>query len=58
VELIGRIATLLVLALVTVYTVNYGRWALRRGHVRGAVGLFLLAAATFLVPGLMLLLRG
>lgn len=36
--------------LIALYTVNYGRWAWGQGLRRGAVGLFLLAAATALTP--------
>lgn len=38
--------TMLLTLGVTLYTVNYGRWMWRRGHPGGALGLWLLAAAT------------
>jgi hypothetical protein len=33
-----------------IYTINYGRWAWRKKNKRGALGLFLVAGVTFLVP--------
>ncbi|HYF95996.1 MAG TPA: hypothetical protein VD969_27605 [Symbiobacteriaceae bacterium] len=36
--------------LVAIYTFNYGRWAARQDLKRGAAGLYLLAAATVIVP--------
>lgn len=41
---------------VAVYTANFGVWLWRRRYRRGAVGVFLLAAASFAVP-LALLIR-
>ncbi len=43
--------SLLIPVLVAVYTVNYGRWAWKRKLRRGAIGLYLLAAATVGIPG-------
>ncbi len=37
--------------LVGLYTFNYARWAWQRQLRRGAIGLFLLAAAAVGVPG-------
>lgn len=48
--MIAAAATFLVPVLVSIYTYNYGRWAWKQGLRRGAVGLYLLAAATILVP--------
>jgi hypothetical protein len=41
---------LLTPTLVAIYTLNFGRWAWKQKLRRGAVGLFLLAAATVLFP--------
>ncbi len=35
---------LLIPLAVTYYTFTYGRWALKKGHLRGGIGVFLLAA--------------
>lgn len=40
----------LVPLLVAIYTFNYARWAWKRKLRRGAIGLFLLAASTLVVP--------
>lgn len=36
--------------LIAIYTFNYGRWAWKQQYRGGAIGLYLLAAATVLVP--------
>lgn len=48
---------MLVPLLTAIYTVNYGRWAGRRGNRRGAWGLYVLAVLTVAVPLVVLLLR-
>ncbi|HEY8347299.1 MAG TPA: hypothetical protein VIL07_08500 [Symbiobacteriaceae bacterium] len=44
------VASLGIPMLAALYTFNYGRWAWRQGLRRGAIGLYLLAAASALVP--------
>jgi len=56
--MLTALAAFLVPALVGIYTCNYGRWAWQQGLRWGAVGLYLLAAATVVVPiSLFLMLR-
>lgn len=55
----SRMALTLAVPLVTaIYTWNYARWAWREKAYRGAVGLFLLAVATLVVPALVLWVGG
>jgi hypothetical protein len=49
-SLIAILMTLLAPTLVAIYTYNYGRWAWKQELRLGAMGLFVLAAATFGVP--------
>jgi len=51
---LSLIMTMLVPVLAAVYTANYARWAWRERYRLGAVGLFLLALLTVLVPTLVL----
>ncbi|HYG60763.1 MAG TPA: hypothetical protein VD902_22025 [Symbiobacteriaceae bacterium] len=46
----STLSTLAVPVLVAIYTWNYARWAARQSLVRGAAGLYLLAAACVAVP--------
>lgn len=43
---------------VAIYTTSFGLWLLRRKNIRGAVGVFVIAAASVAAPALLLLLRG
>jgi hypothetical protein len=43
--------------LVSIYTLNFGRWLARRGYGWGALGVYLLAALTLAWPAWMLLSR-
>jgi len=45
---------MLVPLLVSIYTFNFGRWLARRGYRWGALGVYLLALLTLVVPGWML----
>lgn len=47
---IGAIATLLIPVLISIYTLNYSRWAWRHQLRRGALGLAVLAVSTVAVP--------
>ncbi|MHB9146386.1 MAG: hypothetical protein ACYC5Y_13775 [Symbiobacteriia bacterium] len=47
---IGVLLGGLVVLWATLYTVNFGRWAWQQGARKGAIGLWLLALAVFLVP--------
>jgi hypothetical protein len=49
--MLGLILTFLIPVLVAFYTFNYARWAAKQKMRRGAIGLYLLAAATIAVPG-------
>ncbi|OPZ75018.1 MAG: hypothetical protein BWY80_00337 [Firmicutes bacterium ADurb.Bin456] len=42
---------------VTYYTFTYGKWALKKGYRRGAIGVFMLAAFTMAVAIYALYLR-
>lgn len=48
---------MLVPLLVSIYTLNFGRWLARRGYGWGALGVYLLAALTLALPAWMLLGR-
>ena len=48
------VMTLTIPLLVAIYTWNYARWAGKQQLYRGAVGLYLLAAATLVVPFLVM----
>lgn len=48
------LTTMTIPLLVAIYTFNYGRWAAKRDLVRGAVGLYLLAAGAVGVPAFVL----
>ncbi|MEW6523799.1 MAG: hypothetical protein AB1445_09565 [Bacillota bacterium] len=41
--------------LVSIYTLNFGRWLGRRGYRRGALGVYLLAILALAVPAWLLL---
>lgn len=57
-QLIASLSMYMVIPLVVgIYTVNYGRWAGRRGNGQGAWGLYVLAVLTVLMPFLVLLFR-
>ncbi|MCR4401876.1 MAG: hypothetical protein NUW12_03720 [Firmicutes bacterium] len=43
---------------VALYTLSFGLWLWRRKNVRGAVGVFLLAACCLAVPLFLLMVRG
>jgi len=43
--------------LVSIYTLNFGRWLARRGYGWGALGVYLLALLTLALPSWMLLSR-
>ena len=43
---------------VAIYTASFGLWLLRHKNVRGAVGVFILAAGCIAVPLLLLLVSG
>ncbi|MGE5587549.1 MAG: hypothetical protein ACM3ZO_04980 [Clostridia bacterium] len=43
---------------VAVYTVSFGLWLLRHKNVRGAIGVFFLAACCIAVPLLLLVAGG
>jgi hypothetical protein len=49
--MVTLVLSFLIPVLVAIYTLNYARWASRQRMWRGAVGLYLLAAASVLVPG-------
>jgi len=51
----GPLATMIVPVLVSIYTINYGRWAWHTKNYRGAVGLFSLAGLCTVVPSLVIL---
>ncbi len=53
--MIGPLVTMVIPVLVSIYTVNYGRWAWYTKNYRGAVGLFTLAALCTLVPALVII---
>ncbi|MCL4426280.1 MAG: hypothetical protein M1553_12795 [Firmicutes bacterium] len=38
------------------YTASFGLWTWRQGNVRGAIGIFVVAAATFALPLYLLLI--
>lgn len=56
--LISLLTTMLPALLVAIYTVNYGRWAAKQQHGRGAIGLYVLALLTLVVPGFALWYTG
>ncbi|MEW6228735.1 MAG: hypothetical protein AB1700_11740 [Bacillota bacterium] len=43
---------------VAIYTASFGLWLLRQKNLRGAVGVFVTAAACVAAPALLLFLRG
>jgi hypothetical protein len=44
--------------LVAIYTVNFGRWLAKEGNIRGAIGVFIVAAICVVAPLALLILRG
>lgn len=42
---------------VAIRTINYGRWAGKQKNMLGAIGLYILAGATILIPVLVYLLN-
>lgn len=36
--------------IVTIRTINYGRWAGKQGNTRGAIGLYTLSFLTVIIP--------
>jgi len=44
--------------LAAVYTVSFGRWLLKTGNIRGAIGVFIIAAMCFMAPLALLIFRG
>lgn len=50
-EIVSASLNLIPGILIGIYTVNYGRWAWRKRLYRGAVGLYLLAIASAVMPG-------
>jgi len=44
--------------IVAIYTVNFGRWLRKKGNTRGAIGVFIIAAACIIAPLALLILRG
>lgn len=56
--MLATLAAFLLPALVGIYTCNYGRWAWRQGLRWSAVGLYVLAGASVVLPiTLFLMLR-
>ncbi|MEW5866759.1 MAG: hypothetical protein AB1774_07880 [Bacillota bacterium] len=56
---LGVLLTIMPLPIgVAIYTASFGFWLLRRKNIRGAVGVFIIAAASVAAPALLLLLRG
>ncbi|MGE5675608.1 MAG: hypothetical protein ACM3XM_17300 [Mycobacterium leprae] len=55
--ILGQLFVMLLPLLVAFYTFNYGRYVWRQRNRGGAVGLYLLAATTVLVPGVYLFWR-
>lgn len=47
---LGPLTTMIVPVLISIYTVNFGRWAWHTKNYRGAIGLFILAGLSTLVP--------
>ena len=47
---IGRIITLLLLVCISIYTVSYGVWTWKKKNRLGAVMIFLVAIAAFVIP--------
>jgi len=51
----GPLVTMVAPLLISIYTVNYGRWAWKTKRYRGAIGLYVLAALCTLVPSLVII---
>lgn len=49
-NIITAVASLGIPLLAGIYTFNYGQWAWRQGLRRGAIGLYLLAVASAVIP--------
>jgi hypothetical protein len=55
----GAILILMIIpTLVAIYTVNFGRWLAKEGNIRGAIGVFIVAAICIIAPLALLILRG
>lgn len=52
-----KIISLFYIVCTCIYTVNFGRWAWKRQNKSGAVGIFILAIITLLLPNYLLFLK-
>ncbi|MGE5577444.1 MAG: hypothetical protein ACM3TT_09675 [Syntrophothermus sp.] len=51
-----NVVLLLLPAAAAWYTASFGLWTWRQGNVRGAIGIFVIAAVTFALPLYLLLI--
>jgi hypothetical protein len=48
--MIQIILMLVIIGVLVIKLINYGRWAGRQGNLRGMLGLYLLAVSTIVLP--------